>query len=552
MSDSMSSSDDEDRVPDLVEEDEDDDNDEDEEDYLKSLGSALDLFSTKTFPTAEDCVEHCRNVHGLDLTLLKKRHNMDTFSFIRFVNYVRTERPSPGFVMSLSSDQKWADLKFMKPVIEDDPMLMYDFEEEEEEENGEDDGCEIDISRDLNDEIENPRRVTPGSGASNMEPDQASHAQLEAQIAALCLELEEKKVELRNCQEDMLKMRSAAQNLFSGLDESTKKKTKGTVSVSDHKTVEEDASYFQSYAHYSIHHEMLSDRVRTESYRNALLTNPERLNGARVLDIGCGTGILSMFAAQAGARRVIGVDCSDIIYQAMDIVRENGLTDKVELVKGRLEETALPEDQFDFILSEWMGYFLLFEGMLDSVIAARDKYLAPGGMVLPNRCTISLAAVSDLERYSSLVGFWDDVYGYKMTCMRAPLLEEANVEVVPAAALVSRPASVLDLDLNTCSVSDTEFKSEFRLELTADCDITAIVGYFDTYFDLPHPVVFSTGPAATPTHWKQTVFYLPRALPGRAGQILQCRIVCKRMKTDARALKVALTLDDLVLKYTVD
>ena len=146
---------------------------------------------------------------------------------------------------------------------------------------------------------------------------------------------------------------------------------------------------------------MLSDRVRTESYRNALLTNPERLNGARVLDIGCGTGILSMFAAQAGARRVIGVDCSDIIYQAMDIVRENGLTDKVELVKGRLEETALPEDQFDFILSEWMGYFLLFEGMLDSVIAARDKYLAPGGMVLPNRCTISLAAVSDLERYSS-------------------------------------------------------------------------------------------------------------------------------------------------------
>ena len=47
-----------------------------------------------------------------------------------------------------------------------------------------------------------------------MEPDKASHAQLEAQIAALCLELEEKKVELRNCQEDMLKMRSAAQNLF--------------------------------------------------------------------------------------------------------------------------------------------------------------------------------------------------------------------------------------------------------------------------------------------------------------------------------------------------
>ena len=91
----------------------------------------------------------------------------------------------------------------------------------------------------------------------------------------------------------------------------------GVVSVSEHKSVEEDSSYFESYAHFSIHHEMLSDTVRTESYRDALLLNPDRLKGAKVLDIGCGTGILSMFAAKAGAERVVGVDCSDIIYQVM-------------------------------------------------------------------------------------------------------------------------------------------------------------------------------------------------------------------------------------------
>ena len=39
-------------------------------------------------------------------------------------------------------------------------------------------------------------------------------------------------------------------------------------------------------------------------------------------------------------------------------------------------------------------------GMLDSVIAARDKYLVEGGMVLPNRCTISIVAVADVDRYS--------------------------------------------------------------------------------------------------------------------------------------------------------
>ena len=65
----------------------------------------------------------------------------------------------------------------------------------------------------------------------------------------------------------------------------------------------------------------------------------------------------------------------------------------------RLEEPALPEDKFDYIVSEWMCYFLLFEGMLDSVIAARDRYLAPGGMVLPNKCSIHMVAISDEKRY---------------------------------------------------------------------------------------------------------------------------------------------------------
>ena len=55
--------------------------------------------------------------------------------------------------------------------------------------------------------------------------------------------------------------------------------------------------------------------------REALLKNAASIKDTRVLDIGCGTGILSMFSAEAGASAVVGVDCSDIIYQAMDIVR---------------------------------------------------------------------------------------------------------------------------------------------------------------------------------------------------------------------------------------
>ena len=73
----------------------------------------------------------------------------------------------------------------------------------------------------------------------------------------------------------------------------------------------------------------------------------------------------------------------------MDIVRENSLETTITLLKGRLEDISeLNGLKFDVIVSEWMGYFLLFEGMLDSVITARKKHLKEGGRVLPNRCAI--------------------------------------------------------------------------------------------------------------------------------------------------------------------
>lgn len=61
--------------------------------------------------------------------------------------------------------------------------------------------------------------------------------------------------------------------------------------------------------------------MRTSSYRSALMENQKFLNGKSVLDVGCGTGILSIFASQAGAKNVVGIDNSEIVYTAMDIVR---------------------------------------------------------------------------------------------------------------------------------------------------------------------------------------------------------------------------------------
>ena len=103
---------------------------------------------------------------------------------------------------------------------------------------------------------------------------------------------------------------------------------------------------------------------------------------------------------------------SNIIDQAQKIIEANGFSDsmltffylyksnrgiEITLVKGKLEEAELPIQEFDIIVSEWMGYFLLYESMLDTVLLARDKYLKPNGLLFPDTAIMYLAAIEDQD-----------------------------------------------------------------------------------------------------------------------------------------------------------
>lgn len=107
---------------------------------------------------------------------------------------------------------------------------------------------------------------------------------------------------------------------------------------------------------------------------------------------------------KAGAKHVIGVDMSSIIEKAREIVACNGLSDKITLLQGKMEEVQLPFPQVDIIISEWMGYFLLYESMLDTVLYARDTYLVPGGRIFPDKATMYLAGIEDGEYKDDKIG----------------------------------------------------------------------------------------------------------------------------------------------------
>ena len=73
----------------------------------------------------------------------------------------------------------------------------------------------------------------------------------------------------------------------------------------------------------------------------------------------------------------------------------------------------------DIIISEWMGYFLFYESMLDTVLFARDKWLIPGGLIFPDKATLYVAAIEDAEYKSEKIDFWNNVYGFDMSCIRS-------------------------------------------------------------------------------------------------------------------------------------
>ncbi|XP_031620309.1 protein arginine N-methyltransferase 1 isoform X1 [Contarinia nasturtii] len=267
--------------------------------------------------------------------------------------------------------------------------------------------------------------------------------------------------------------------------------------------------YFDSYAHFGIHEEMLKDEVRTLTYRNAMYHNKHLFKGKTVLDIGCGTGILSMFAAKAGASKVYAVECSNIVDYARQIIEANQFSDVITLVKGKVEEIELPVEKVDIIISEWMGYCLFYESMLDTVLFARDKWLKADGMMFPDRCTLYVTAIEDRQYKDEKINWWDDVYGFNMSSIRKVAITEPLVDVVDPKQVVSSPYLIKEVDLYTINKADLDFSTPFELVMKRNDFVQALVTFFNVEFTRCHKRMgFSTSPDSPYTHWKQTVFYL--------------------------------------------
>lgn len=304
--------------------------------------------------------------------------------------------------------------------------------------------------------------------------------------------------------------------------------------------------YFDSYAHFGIHEEMLKDEVRTKAYRDAILNNPHLFRNKIVLDVGCGTAILSMFAAKAGAKHVYGVECSGIIHSARQIVKDNKLDGSITLIHGKLEDIELPVPKVDIIISEWMGYALFYESMLDTVLDARDRWLADDGMILPDKAVLYMVGIEDAQYKDEKIHFWDNVYGFDMSCIKKIAISEPLVDTVNPEQICTKPCLVKNVDIMTVKKEDLAFSAPFKLVSSRNDYLTAVVLYFDVGFTKIHkPLWMSTGPRAPYTHWRQTVFYLHEQLTLNKEEVLEGTLECRPNASNHRDL-------DFTIAYSID
>ncbi|KAF7270899.1 hypothetical protein GWI33_016163 [Rhynchophorus ferrugineus] len=318
-------------------------------------------------------------------------------------------------------------------------------------------------------------------------------------------------------------------------------------------SVDNSDMYFQSYEDLEIHKLMLKDSMRNNAYRKAIIDNQEDLKGKIVLDVGAGTGILSVYCAQVGAKKVYAVEASETYNIALETAKENGFQNVIEVIHKRVEDLTsadIPE-KVDAIVSEWMGFYLLHEAMLDSVIVARDRFLKEDGLIFPESAAIYSSPCSIPSMFSD----WDDVSGVKMQSfgklLRSEACKKPLTELIDPENLLCEPEVVSWIDLREVTQEDLN-EITFR-HVAVSTKVAAYEGiclWFSCTFPFPRgpvnaePTILSTAPEEPSTHWKQTLIVLPDSIGMEEGSPMCYDLVMKRSQENNRRYQLEVTMLD--------
>jgi len=259
---------------------------------------------------------------------------------------------------------------------------------------------------------------------------------------------------------------------------------------------------------FNFHRSLLEDTARTNAYRAAI--EEVVREGDVVADIGCGTGILSMFACRAGARRVYAIEEEPVIEIARELAHANGFGDRITFIAGSSLDATLPE-RVDVIVTETIGNNGLDEQIAGTIAHARDAFLKEGGTIIPRAIEVIAAPV---ER-PSFHERWPSSYGLDFSSVREHVASLFHPLAIARSELLATPATIARVDAPAV-------RGSASWVVTRDGTLSGLAVWFRA--SLTPQIAISNEPESELPSWKQSFFPIAAQREVRAGEVVRAEL----------------------------
>jgi len=279
------------------------------------------------------------------------------------------------------------------------------------------------------------------------------------------------------------------------------------------------------YDFLSVHADMVYDEERVSRYSEAISSTVKA--GDVVVDIGTGTGLLAFLCLRAGARHVHAVERSSAIEWAKLLAGNHGFADRMTFYAGDSREVALTE-KVDVVVSELIGHIAFEEGMAQSLLDARARFLRQGGALIPRKLALVVAPVCERDVYETCVNRWRPAWGIDYSALREHAVKSCYLTEINSTQLMAVPASVFTMDFAD-DIAPSELTGSHCFTIRRPGEVNGLAMWFDA--ELAPRVHLSSGPWKR-THWQQTFAPISSPLRVDAGDrvraTLRMHLGCSR------------------------
>ncbi|HPU38220.1 MAG TPA: 50S ribosomal protein L11 methyltransferase [Microthrixaceae bacterium] len=252
------------------------------------------------------------------------------------------------------------------------------------------------------------------------------------------------------------------------------------------------------------HLSMVHDTARMEAFRRAIDASVRP--GDVVVDLGCGSGVLSFMACEAGAAKVYAIEGGPVIDVAQELAVDNGFDDRIEFLGGWSMEVGIPE-RADVLISETIGNAGFDEGIVAWTVDARRRLLRPDAVLLPQRLRLWVAAAESFDDHAVVSDWQAPSLPYDCSAAYRRAARTLWYSDLTSNNLLGQAELAADVDLR-CATDQT-IRSSGTLVVERDGVLHGMACWFDSL--LSPGVTVDNMPEHSESSWSHG--FLPLAEP---------------------------------------